>query len=462
MTGSLTVLLLAGLHGATVEAADGTAPGAALLPRAAAVAQALRDQGVQPDEPVHLRVGARAADIAALLGVWQAGAVAVPIHASANALTAQRLREATGARFLVDGDGVATIGEAPPPARDLLRGAALVVFTSGTTGRPKGVVLRHDALAGKLDVLSRMLPIGPTDVVLLPLQLTFIFGLWASLLTIKAHARLVLVGRFSAEAIAPALRRATVAAMVPSMLRTILAGAPPPAPAMHMLLTGGEPLGPALARDIGAAWAGARIHDLYGSTETGSCDIARIAVASDASGRVGHPTEGVAVRIAGDGELLVRTPHGMAGYLDQPELTQAAYSEGWFRTGDLARIEPGGAVVLIGRSKEMISRGGNKVAPQEVDDALAAHPAVMACLSTGMPDVRLGETIHAAVVLRDTAASPEALREWLAARLERYKLPDAIHVVVALPAGPTGKASRAALRALLQPALNAIDTPFMQ
>ena len=145
------------------------------------VRHALAERHVAQREPVHVSIGNRPSDLGALLGVWQAGAVAVPIHASAAVSTVARVQRISRARFLLDGDRLEAIGEAPPPDRALLRDAALVIFTSGSTGEPKGVVIGHQRLAEKLAVLDRLLNIAPNDVVLSPLQLVFIFGLWVSL-----------------------------------------------------------------------------------------------------------------------------------------------------------------------------------------------------------------------------------------------------------------------------------------
>ncbi|WP_048859987.1 class I adenylate-forming enzyme family protein, partial [Acidisphaera rubrifaciens] len=203
------------------------------------------------------------------------------------------------------------------------------------------------------------------------------------------------------------------------------------------------------------------LHDLYGLTETGSCDFhaqpaGEGADAADA-GTIGRPTAGVTFRITGPdggavpageaGELRIRTPYGMLGYLDDPALTASALDDGHFRTGDLARAGPDGRVILVGRLTDIVSRGGNKIAPQEIDDLLATHPDIAAALCAGVPDARLGEALHAVVVPRPGAVlTAGAVRAWAAARIERFKLPDVITIAQALPVGPTGKASRALLR----------------
>jgi long-chain acyl-CoA synthetase len=453
MSGALAEILLDALKpaGHAVESTSGeTQRGDSLLALAERVRHALAVRHVAPHEPVHISIGNRPSDLGALLGIWQAGAVAVPIHATAAASTIARVQRISRARFLLDGDRLDAIDEAPPPDRALLRDAALVIFTSGSTGEPKGVVIGHRRLADKLVVLDRLLSIGPNDVVLSPLQLVFIFGLWVSLLTLMKGARLILVPKFTAEAMARGLAAATVLAGVPSMFRTLLTYPGVAASKLRAMLTGGEVLAPALAHAM-ARLAPAAIHDLYGLTETGSCDFhLGPAEQPQGFGTIGHPTERVIFRIASDtGELQIRTLFGMLGYLDNPALTEASFDGGYFKTGDLARLTADGAVALIGRAKDIISRGGNKIAPLEIDNFLTEHPEIAAALCAGVADERLGEVVHAVIVMRAGASlDAKTLRDWLLARTERFKVPDVFHFRDALPSGASGKADRRAVAQL--------------
>jgi long-chain acyl-CoA synthetase len=292
------------------------------------------------------------------------------------------------------------------------------------------VVIGHQRLADKLAVLDPLLKIRSDDVALLPLQLTFIFGLWVSLLALSKGARLILVPKFSSEAMTRGLAEATVLAGVPSMFRTLLSYPAMAAPKLRAILTGGEVLPRSLARGL-LEFAPVTIHDLYGLTETGSCDFC-LAPADQPQGfgTIGRPTDRVDFRLQRDGckvsagetgELQIRTPFGMLGYLDNPELTAASFEGDYFRTGDLARITDGGYVALIGRAKDIISRGGNKIAPLEIDNLLAEHPGVAAALCAGVPDERLGEVVHAVVVPRaGVKIDTTSLRDWLMARTERF------------------------------------------
>lgn len=377
MTGFLAAIMQEGLArpGVRVDDVSGLAlSGPALDASGDLVAGLLRAAGVRPHEPVHVAIGNRPSDLGTLLGVWRAGAVAVPIHASAAPLTREAVERATRARFLLDGHSLHDIAAEAPPDRTLLIGAALIVFTSGSTGTPKGVVLGHEAMARKLVALDRLLGFRPDDVVVVPLQLTFIFGIWTSLLAIRSGASLVLVQKFAPATLSgPLATNATVLAAVPTMLRTLLADGAPAAPDLRMVLTGGEALSPSLAEAVALGWPGADLVDLYGSTETGSCDFCHRPRQSAQGTSLGDPTEGVAFRIVQDddtpapsgdiGELHVRSACGMLGYLDNPELTRASFEADHFRTGDLARMRPDGRIELVGRSKEIISRGGNKISP---------------------------------------------------------------------------------------------------
>jgi long-chain acyl-CoA synthetase len=460
--------ILLGALGSLGHAVDSTSgepehPGS-LLTLAERVRRTLAGRNIAPNEPVHVVIGNRPSDLGTLLGVWQAGAVAVPIHVSAAPSTIARVQRTSRARFSIDGDRLDAFGQSAPPDRALLGDAALVIFTSGSTGEPKGVVIGHRRLADKLAVLDSLLKIQSNDVVLLPLQLTFIFGLWVSLLALMKGARLVLVPKFTSEAMTFGLSEATVLAGVPSMFRTLLSYPTMAAPKLRSILTGGEVLSPVLARAI-LRLAPVAIHDLYGLTETGSCDFCLgPADQPQGFGTIGRATERVVFRLVHDGrtvaagetgELQIRTPFGMSGYLDNPQLTAAAFDGGYFRTGDIARLTAAGYVELVGRAKDIISRGGNKIAPLEIDNLLAEHPDIAAALCAGIADERLGEVIHAVIVPRagirlDTAA----LRDWLLARTERFKVPDIFHIRDALPSGSSGKADRRAVAQLAAKAGN--------
>ncbi|ACL55835.1 class I adenylate-forming enzyme family protein [Methylobacterium nodulans] len=463
MTAALAERLMAWLRNSRADLRETAGPGAAPADIAAfaeSVRDRLRSAGVQPHEPVQLTIANRATDIGVMLGIWLAGAVAVPIHHAASPTTREAIGRATGARFQLDGLTITRLADHAPRPRDLLASAALIVFTSGTTGVPKGVVLGHDALAGKIEALDRLLSFRQDDVVVMPLQLIFIFGIWVSLLAIRSGATLVLVQKFSPETVEDLLaHEATILAAVPSMLRVMAARALPRAARLRMVLTGGESLGPALKETLDDAWPDAGVFDLYGSTETGSCDFCLPPWRETGAGTIGYPTENVAFRIVRDdgtvaaigetGELQIRTPYGMLGYLDNPAMTSAAFDGDHYRSGDLARLRPDGCTELVGRLKEIVSRGGNKISPMEIETVLCRHQDVAAALCAGVPDARYGEAIHAVVVPKPgTCLTPDALKRWAGTQMERFKVPDVVVFSETLPVGPTGKASRAGVRQL--------------
>ena len=456
--------------GAETAAPGGPTIGAAAMITAAeTIAAALRAKGSATDEPVVLFIANEPPDLAGFLGIWLAGCVAAPIHVSTPAAAADALVTRLGSRFAVRAGAVSAIGDAAPPRRRLLKDAALIVFTSGSTGQPKGVVVGHTGLSWKLGALSRLLGFTRDDVVAVPLQLTFIFGIWVSLLALQSGSRLLLTPKLAQDP--QPLADATLLAAVPTLLRTLTTMPSRDAPRLRAVLTGGEPFAPALAEKVAQRFSSARIVDLYGLTETGSCDFAAdYGAGASAAGTIGRPTEGVAFRIAaaepplpgGAGELQIDTPARMLGYLDDPALTRQAFAGTYFRTGDLAVLRDDGCVALVGRSKDIVSRGGNKIGPLEIENLFTRHDGVAAALAFGVPDERLGESLHVMIVRRDPALTEAALRDWARARVERFMRPDAIHFVAPLPGGRTGKADRGAARLALTSPRGGTDTPAPQ
>ncbi len=451
--------------------------------RAEALAASLRAAGLEPDEPVLVPVSNHPGDLVAFLGVWRAGGAVVPLHRASPGPVVQEHLAATGARVIARMDGpIATAGQwrksgdllisghgAPPP-RAVLAGAALVIFTSGSTGRPKGVVLSHQALAGKLAAIDSLLHFEPGDSTLLVLNITFSFGIWVSLLTLVTGGTLRMHDKFTPRLFCAAVANGQVAraAVVPTMMRALAADPPADLDAagrnerFRQILIGGESLGRALTADIAARFPRASLVDIYGLTETATSDFFLLPEdQARFSGCIGRPSPGVEYRIANAdgaaaaagevGELQIRTPFIMNGYLDAPDLTAAALQDGWFRTGDMARVREGAVVELVGRAKELISRGGNKISPLELEQVFAAHPDVAAAMAAGAADAILGERIHLLVVPRPGRVLAEAsLREHAASRLPKFRWPDVYHFADALPLGRTGKADRGALKAMIE------------
>ena len=440
---------------------------AALDSLADGIAKDLHGHRLHRDEPALLAVSNRPEDIAGFFGIWKAGGVVVPIHRASLEADALDIAERAGSRFAVSlrpdlsapapfkPARIATLDQGPPE-RPLLKDAAVICFTSGTTGQPKGVVLGHAPYCRKLDQLQALLAIKPGDVAVMPLNLTFIFGQWVTFLTLAQGGTVHLVDRFTPEGFLQTLdeAKATHIGMVPTMLRMLM-------PVLEdtgarfdgTVMLGGEVTPPPLAERISALWPDARFWDMFGLSETGSCDL--ILPPADFVARaqtVGHPGNGITVKTdPASGELLIDTPCRMLGYLDAPDLTAAAFTEnGYFKTGDLATIHPDGSVELIGRAKELINRAGNKISPLEVERALMTHPGVAAALATGLPHELLGESLQVMLVPKPgMVLDQDEVKTFIRTILPGPKRPDGYLIGETLPTGRTGKADRGALKKLL-------------
>jgi acyl-CoA synthetase (AMP-forming)/AMP-acid ligase II len=432
-----------------------------LAAAANAMAEALRRAGVEADEPVLVPVANAPGDIATFIGVWAAGCVVVPVSRATPAAATEATRAATGARLMATPGGtISRFADRPPPPRPMLAGAAFILSTSGSTGAPKGVVLSHATFVPKLEEINSVLGFSPQTRALLVLQIIFVFGIWYGLLALIKGGRVFMSARFDPAATLAEItqRGLTDAAFVPTMLRRIVAAAPVVPGALARIHTGGEPFSVALGQRLRALMPHTTIIDIYGLTETCTSNFFNVAAPGEPfNGGIGHAArrdrfrianaEGREVTTGEAGELQIATPFIMNGYLDQPELTRAAFAGEFFRTGDLARVRQDGTVELAGRAKDLINRAGAKVSPLEIDNLIAQHPNVSAALTAGVPDPVTGERIHVLVVPRNGGGLSESeLRDWVAARIEKYKRPDVYHFGRELPTGRTGKVDREALR----------------
>lgn len=437
---------------------------------ATGLADTLRENGIGRDEPVLLAVSNRSRDIAGFLGIWKAGGVVIPIHRSALPVDARDFAERLGSRYAVTMRSDLPVPtpfarqtisrlDRVPPQRPLLTEAAVICFTSGTTGQPKGVVLGHAPYSRKLEQLQDLLALKPGDTALMPLNLTFVFGQWVTFLTLAQGGSVRLIDRFTPDSFlaAAAETGTTHTGLVPTMLRLLM-------PVLESggrefrgsVMLGGEVTPPPLAEQISALWPKARFWDLFGLSETGSCDLILPPADFVAKARtVGRPGDGIDVKTdPATGELLIKTPCRMLGYLDAPDLTEAAFTpDGYFKTGDLATLHDDGSVELIGRAKELINRAGIKVSPLEVERALMTHPGVAAALATGMPHEVLGESLQVMLVSNpDTQLDLDEVKAFIRTVLPGPKRPDGYIIGDTLPTGRTGKADRGALRRLLEEA----------
>ena len=343
-------------------------------------------------------------------------------------------------------------GAAPEPGRAPSGAPLLLLFTSGTTGQPKGAMLSLEALWAAAAASSERLQTGADDRWLACMPLAHIGGL--SILLRALHDGLLVVAhpRFSAAAVAASLHSEAITrlSLVPTMLRDLLdAGATPP-PSLRTLLLGGAAAPPDLVRRaIAAGWP---IATTYGLTEAAAqVTTATLAQTAAAPGACGLPLPGCRLRITepaadGVGQIEVASPSLMAGYFNQPEATAERLRDGWLRTGDLGLLLPDGQLRLVSRRSDLIVSGGENIYPAEIEAALRTLPEVAEACVVGRPSDRWGQQVGAMLVLRPGASlTLEALRAALASSLATFKLPRLLRLVHALPHTAGGKVDRRAV-----------------
>ncbi len=427
-----------------------------LWERAGGAATWLAEQGVGLGDRVVLLLPSSPDFVALVWGAWRLGAVVVPVEPSSSP------RER---RFFADHAGAALVIEVSPPlpARGHVPDTpvderALLLYTSGSTGDPKGVVLTHANVLASIDDTAAWFGFDATTRLLCVLNLTHGHGLIVGLLAPLVHGgAVILAERFHAFSVSrfwqtAARHEATCFSSVPSILRTLLRltrGAEVPG-SLRFGLCASAPLSEPFQRDFEQAF-GLPLANNYGMTETATW-VSRGGLSGDRRrlGSVGLP-RGCELDILGDGpigEVRVRGPQVSPGYHDNPEATARAFVDGWYHSGDLGRLDDDGFLHLVGRAKEVISRGADKVYPAEVEEVLLAHPAVGVAACVAARSELYGEEPVAFVVLAGEA-SPEELRAWAREHLTPFKVPKAVHVASELPRGRTGKLDKRALAARL-------------
>jgi long-chain acyl-CoA synthetase len=336
---------------------------------------------------------------------------------------------------------------------------AVMLYTSGTSGKPKGVPLSHTNLLSNARALITRAGVESHDVFLSVLPMFHAFGLTGTLTIPLLLGAEVSFLRFSPERAATAIaeRQVTVFIAVPSMFGLLARCKAPDGALANLALPvcGGE----ALPQNVRAAYRTRFGRDLlegYGLTET-SPVVAINLPGEDKAGTVGRPLPGVEVRVADDGgqpqptggkgEVQVRGPNVMNGYYNRPEENAVTFSaDGWFRTGDEGLLDEEGFLRITGRIKELIIRGGEKIMPREVEDVLCMCPGVQEAAVLGEPDGDRGEAVVAFVVPAGESPTPEALRDFCRARLAEFKVPRRFTIAKDLPRGATGKILKRALR----------------
>jgi len=334
----------------------------------------------------------------------------------------------------------------------------LLLYTSGTTGAPKGALVTHARELAGSDQMADVLRLSPEDVCIFVVPISHAFGLTCLLSTIAAGSHAVMVeATFSPAPMLEAMREhsATILNGSPALFTSLLKAAPEGVPGLRAGFVAGSACPPHVLAQLDAA--GACILNLFGMTEIGAGSCCRPddppQVRYTTSGR---PFPGYEFRIAAEtGEVQVRGPHITPGYYRQPEQTAQAFipDEGdgppWFRTGDLGSLDEDGYLRISGRAKEVVQVGGLNVFPAEVEGFLLTHPDVLQAAVVGVPHETMGEVLQAFVVARPGSdLAPPALLQYARARIAGYKLPYAITLVLELPLLSSGKPDRAALRAV--------------
>jgi acyl-CoA synthetase (AMP-forming)/AMP-acid ligase II len=469
---------------------------AALRASVDAVARGLRARGIARGATVALAMPNGLGVVVAFLGIARAGCVAAPLNPAytQDEFTfyledigpslvlvppggAPLARGAAEALRIPVGDVTVAAGGAVSVADHLSNDpleepapndVALFLHTSGTTSRPKGVPLRHENLCANAQNMARWYSLTDADVSLCVMPLFHIHGLvFSTLAFLSVGGQVVVPEKFSASAFWPtvAAYRATVVSAVPTIYRTLLLRADDdkaPTGTGHTLrfLRSSSAALPAAEFHKLEARFGVPVIEAYSMTEASHQMCAN---PLDGERRAGSVGVGAHVEVAildddgnvlgpdQEGEVSVRGRNVMHGYHNNPAANAAAFSNGWFRTGDRGKKSADGYVTLVGRLKELINRGGEKISPVEIDEILAGHPGVIEVVTFAMPDEKYGEEVAAAVVLHP-GTTTEELAEHVRARLSPFKVPKRFFVTDAIPKTATGKVQRRIVAAAFAPA----------
>lgn len=454
----------------------------------AAMAASLRASGLEPGDPVAIVLPNGLEFLVVFLAVTRARLVAAPLNPAYKAEEFQFYLEDIGARVVIgppqdhavftparalglriwrvqadrggmvslDGEGVAG------PSKDLsdlarAEDTALFLHTSGTTSRPKGVPLSHGNLMASIRNIAVHFALSAADTGLLVMPLFHVHGLiGATLSTFFSGGSLVVPSRFSAGTFWSDVKQNQVSwySAVPTIHQVLLSRADadyaPHQSGLRFIRSCSAALAPATLGQLEARFE-APVLESYAMTEASHQMTSNpLPPAPHKAGTVGRGTN-VDVAIMDEhgnllqqgtaGEVVVRGPNVTRGYHNNPAANAEAFTNGWFRTGDRGVLDFDGYLTLIGRIKELINRGGEKISPLEVDAALLTHPAVAEAASFAAPDPKYGEEVHAAVVLKGDAAAAD-LQAHCRGKLADFKVPKMIHIVKDLPKGPTGKVQR--------------------
>jgi long-chain acyl-CoA synthetase len=453
----------------------------------AEVAGLLAGRGVGPGDRVAMMLPNVVHFAAVYYGILRAGAIVVPLNVLLKRREVDYHLEDSGARELFAWADFA--GECPDSAlrvepgafEAMLAGAepaaapvprrpddtAVILYTSGTTGLPKGAELTHANLRVNAGVTREQFGLGPGTVTLGALPLFHSFGQTCVLnATISSGGTVTLLPRFDAEEALRTMERDRVTAFmgVPTMYSALLAApsvATTDLSSLRLCASGGAAMPVELLRRAQTV-LGCPVLEGYGLSETSPTAAFNHPDREQKPGSVGTPIDGVEMKVVDDdghalptgtpGEIVIRGHNVMKGYWRREEATRDAIRDGWFHTGDIATVDEDGYFFIVDRKKDLIIRGGYNVYPRELEEVLYGHPAVREAAVVGVPHAELGEEVAAVVALREgEAVDAEALRTWLRERVAAYKYPRHVWFVDDLPKGPTGKILKRAI--VLPPAL---------
>ncbi len=446
----------------------------------------LASAGVEPGDRVGIMLPNVPAFPIAFFGALAAGAITVPMNpllksrevgyylgdSGARVVLAWHTAAAEAAKGAADAGAQAIPVEAADMA-DLLDGLApaeanfgrrgeddaVILYTSGTTGTPKGAELTHAGLVRNAELTARnLLKNSPDDVMMGCLPLFHVFGLTCGLnATVAAAGTLTLLPRFDAAKALEIIKRdaVTIFEGVPTMYAAMLhhpEADPTQTASLRVCVSGGASMPVEILRGFEEKF-GCVILEGYGLSETSPVASFNHPDKVRKPGSIGTPIEGVQMRLVDDngqdvadgeiGEIAIRGHNVMKGYWGKPEATAEAITDGWFHTGDMARVDEDGYYYIVDRKKDLIIRGGYNVYPREIEEVLHEHPAVAEVAVIGMPHADLGEEVGAAVALKPGAsATPEELRTFARDKVAAYKYPRRVWLVDSLPKGPTGKILR--------------------
>ena len=413
--------------------------------------------GVKAGDRVALVLPNRIEFVIAFLAVLKLGATVAPLNPLVKDEELTAFKEDLKPKLVVDRVEM-ILGSKRADAE--ATAASLVLYTSGSTGRPKGAVFSHDALTfANRSWAKPVMGLTPDDTVLVAVPLAHSLGLNGGLLApLLTGATIALLERFAPEAVFNSIKQhhVTVIPAVATIFRRLLNS---PAfmdadfSTLRVAVSGAAPC----PWELAAEWldkTGTRIVRGYGMTELFRPLSFRAADPTEVPDAVGRPVPGVEIKTTveeqgsadGIGELWIKSPAMMEGYLDAPDETDEVIADGWFKTGDLVTVSAESYVRIVGRKRERILRGGYSIFPQELEAVLVSHPAVAEAAVVGVADSDLGEEVAAFVSLKPMARiTSEGLLAYCKEHLARYKYPRQVTVLSELPKGPTGKILKANL-----------------